>query len=63
MAMTKEQIVNDMLASGFELDGATDYKRVSDFVLQEYKVKLTNRAVWAVIDSLKSEGLAVLDFD
>jgi hypothetical protein len=61
--MTKETIVNDLLSSGFELDGATDYRRVYQFVLDEYKRKLTNKAVWAIINALKDEGIQELDFD
>jgi hypothetical protein len=61
--LTKEDIVNDLLSSGFEIDGTTDYRRVVEFCKQEYKVALSNRAVWAIINQLKEEGLAVLDFD
>jgi hypothetical protein len=61
--LTKETIVNDLLSSGFELDGATDYRRVYQFVLDEYKRKLTNKAVWAVINELKNYDVQELDFD
>lgn len=61
--MTKEQIVNDLIVAGFELDGVSDYRRVVEFCRTEYKVALSNRAVWAVINELKSEGVQVLDFD
>lgn len=63
MAITKEQIVNDLLAADFELDGVTDYRRVQAFVKDEYSVALSNKAVWAVINAVKAEGLQVIDFD
>ena len=63
MAITKEQIVNDLLASSFELDGVTDYTRVVEFCKTEYKVALTNKAAWALVNALKQEGLATLDFN
>jgi hypothetical protein len=61
--MTKETIVNDLLSAGFELDGATDYRRVAQFVLDEYKLRASNKAVWAIINALKDEGIQELDFD
>ncbi len=63
MAITKEQIVNDLLTADFELDGHTDYKRVQEFCKTEYSIALSNKAVWAVINAIKSEGLQVVDFD
>lgn len=63
MSITKEQIVNDMLAADFELDGHTDYTRVVEFCKAEYKVALTNKAVWALVNALKQQGLDTLDFD
>ena len=61
--MTKQTIVNDLINSGFELDGTSDYARVQAFCKAEYKLALSNRAVWAVINELKNEGVQVLDFD
>lgn len=63
MSITKQQIVNDLLAADFQLDGHTDYARVVEFCKTEYKVALTNKAVWAIINTVKTEELAVLDFD
>ena len=61
--MTKQTIVNDLINSGFELDGSTDYKRVQAFVLAEYNRKLSNTACWAVINELKHGGVEELDFN
>ena len=63
MSITKEQIVNDLLTADFELDGHTDYTRVQAFCKAEYKVALSNKACWAVINALKQQGLDTLDFD
>lgn len=63
MKLTKEDIVNDLLSADFELDGATDYRRVVQHCKEQYGVALTNKAVWAVINELKNGDLAVLDFD
>ena len=63
MAITKQDIVNNLLSAGFELDGVTDYRRVQAFVKDEYSIALTNKAVWAVINELKHEDLEVLDFN
>ena len=63
MAITKEQIVNDLLNQDFELDGVTDYRRITEFVKTNYSVRLSNKATWAIINQLKDEDLAVLDFD
>ena len=32
MAITKEQIVNDLLAVNYEIDGKTDWNRIQAFV-------------------------------
>ena len=61
--VTKEQIVNDLLSADFKLDGVTDYRRVQAFVKDEYSATLSNKAVWAVINAVKAEGLQVIDFD
>jgi hypothetical protein len=61
--MTKETIVNDLLSAGFELDGHSDYRRVSQFVLDEYKLRASNKAVWAIINELKNGDVQELDFD
>ena len=63
MKLTKQDIVNDLLSAGFELDGTTDYKRVAQHCKEQYGVALTNKATWAIINQLKDEDLAVLDFD
>lgn len=61
--ITKQDIVNELLANDFTLDGVTDYKRISEFVREHFKLALTNKAVWAVVNALKTETLAELDFD
>ena len=61
--ITKEQIVNDLLANGFTLDGTTDYRRVNEFVKAEFMVRLSNKSTWAVINAIKTEGIEELDFD
>ena len=63
MAITKEQIVNDLLAVNYEIDGKTDWNRIQAFVAKEYKVRLSHDAFWAVFNALKQEGLATLDFN
>ena len=63
MKLTKQDIVNDLLSAGFELDGTTDYKRVAQHCKEQYGAALTNKAVWAVINEIKNGDLAVLDFD
>jgi hypothetical protein len=61
--MTKQDIVQALIDSGFELDGATDYRRVNEFVKAEFNRRLTNTATWAVINELKHGELEELDFN
>jgi hypothetical protein len=61
--MTKQDIVQALIDSGFELDGSTDYCRVSEFVKEEFNRRLTNTATWAVINELKHSDLEELDFN
>jgi hypothetical protein len=61
--MTKQDIVQALIDADFMLDGATDYNRVSQFVRDEFNRKLTNSAVWAVINALKYQELEELDFN
>lgn len=63
MNITKELIVNDLLATDFELDEHTDYTRVNEFVKTTYNMRLSRKATWAVINAVKAEGVQELDFD
>ena len=63
MEMTMKQlIVNALIEANFELDGSTDYRRVVQFVKDEFNRKLTNTATWAVINELKHGEIEELDF-
>lgn len=63
MEMTMKQvIVNALIEANFELDGSTDYRRVVEFVKDEFNRKLTNTATWAVINELKHGEVEELDF-
>jgi hypothetical protein len=61
--MTKQDIVQALIDAGFELDGATDYCRVTEFVKEEFNFRLTNNATWAIINELKYGDLRELDFN
>ena len=61
--ITKADIINALNEANFELDGRTDYVRIVEFVKHEFNKKLTNQAVWAVINELKHEDLEELDFN
>jgi hypothetical protein len=61
--MTKATIVQALIDAGFELDGHSDYRRVSEFVRDEFNRRLTNTATWAVINELKNSDIEELDFN
>jgi hypothetical protein len=61
--LTKQDIVNDLLSANFELDGHSDYRRVEQFIRDEYNKKPSNKAVWAVINCIKDQDVEELDFD
>lgn len=61
--MNKQTIVNALLEANFELDGSTDYKRINEFVKDEFNRRLSNQATWAVINELKHGEVEELDFD
>jgi hypothetical protein len=61
--LTKQDIVNDLLSANFELDGHSDYRRVEQFIRDEYNKKPSNKAVWSIINELKNCDLEELDFD
>ena len=64
MEMTMKQlIVNALIEANFELDGTTDYRRVVEFVKDEFNRRLTNAATWAVINELKHGEIEELDFN
>jgi hypothetical protein len=61
--MTKQDIVQALIDANFELDGSTDYRRVAQFVKDEFNRKASNAAVWAIINELKHGELEELDFN
>lgn len=63
MNITKAHVVDHLLTIDFQLDGMTDYRRVVEAVKEQFNVALSNKACWAVINELKQQDLAVLDFD
>lgn len=62
MNITKESIATALINSGFELNGKDDYQRIQAAVKQAYNVKLSHKAVWALINYI-NESIEVIDFD